>query len=220
MQTRDLGRFAEEAGGFLREEHGFSYAKRRFTRTDELIRSAWFMPLNATADRYLFDVVFDLGIPGVSAFGPKAQRHVVRAHAQLTSQSSPDYPTPTFVLRAGDDGRPVAPGVDEVVRQLTDDFLLRYPGPVALYEMVRDSGMIAARDGLTADTEFSRLRLDPFNVIKRLELAAVYAAYLGRDDEVRAILEAARQHATSHRVEYMIPIIEGGVAEAEQARVG
>jgi hypothetical protein len=220
MQVRDLGRFAEEAGGFLRAEHGFSYGKRRFTRTDELIRSAWFMPLNATADRYIFDVVFDLGIPGVSTFGPKVQRHVVRAHAQQASRANPDYPVPTFVLRAGDDGRPVAPGVDEVVRRLADDFLLRYRDPIALYEMVRDSGMIAARDDQAADTEFSRLRLDPFNVIKRLELAAVYAAYLGRDDEVRAILEAARQHATSHRVEYMIPIIEDGVAEAEQARVG
>jgi hypothetical protein len=220
MQVRDLGRFAEEAGGFLREEHGFSHAKRRYTRTDELIRSVWFMPLNATADRYLFDVVFDLGIPGVSAFGPKAQRHVVRAHAQQTSRANPDYPTPTFALRAGDDGRPVAPGVDEVVRTLADDFLLRYPDPVSLYDMVRDSGMIAARDGLTADTEFTRLNLDPFNVIKRLELAAVYAAFLGRDDEVSATLEVARRHAAPHRVEYMIPIIESGVEEAKRARAG
>jgi hypothetical protein len=220
MQVRDLGRYAEEAGGFLRAEHGFSYAGRRYTRADGLIRSAWFMPLNATADRYIFDVVFDLGIPGVSAFGPKVQRHVVRAHAQQASRARPDHPAPTFVLRAGEDGRPVAPGVDQVVRTLADDFLLRYSDPAGLYEMVRDSGLIAARDGLTADTEFTRLNLDPFNVIKRLELAAVYAAFLGRDDEVGAMLEVARRHAGSNRVEYMIPIIESGIEEAKRARAG
>jgi hypothetical protein len=219
MRAQDLARYARECGGFLAGEHGFVLAGRRYTRSDELLRSCWFTPLNATSDRYVFDVLVDVGIPGISSFGPRAQIHVVRANAQQSAQGHPDYPRPDFVLTADGDGRPVAPGVDVVVRRLAADLLLRYATPADLYEAVRASALRSAREGARSDDDFGRLRLWPVNPGGRLELAAVYGAFLGRDAEVAELLEVVREYAPAQRIDHVIPEIEAGVAEARLARM-
>jgi hypothetical protein len=218
MRDRDLGTYAQASGRFLAAEHGFDFARRRYTRSDGLLRSAWFRPLNATPDRYLFEVAFDLGIPGISEFGPRKQVYVVRANAPQTALAHPDYPKAPFVLTADEDGRPVAPAEDEVVRRLADDFLLRHRTPADLYAMVRDSAVRAVEQGARTDDDFGRLRLDPGNPATRLELAAVYGTFLGRDDEAAEMLTLARAYAPSHGVDYIIPVIEAGVETARKAR--
>jgi hypothetical protein len=218
MHGRDLARYARDSGRFLVEEYGFTLSGRRYTRSDELIRSCWFTPLNATPEKYFFDVLVDVGIPGISAFGPREQTHVVRANAQHAARGGPDSPRPEFRLIAAENGRVIAPGADDVVRQLVDDLLLRYDTPAELYQMVRASALLAVEQGARTDDDFGRLALLPPNAAGRLELAAVYGAFLGRDDEVAELLAVVRQYAPAHRVEYMIPRIDAGVAEARQAR--
>ncbi|MCA2218707.1 hypothetical protein [Jidongwangia harbinensis] len=218
MRIQDLGTYARASGRFLVDEHGFDFTRRRYTRSDGLLRSVWFLPLNATPDRYLFEVVFDVGIPGISEFGARKQAYVVRANAPKTALAHPDYPKPPFVLTADDDGRPVAPMVDQVVRRLAGDFLLRYRTPAEFYEMVRDSAVRAADQGAHSDDDFGRLRLDPGNAVMRLELSAVYGAFLGRDDEVAETLALVRAYAPPNRVDYMIPVVEAGVEAARKAR--
>jgi hypothetical protein len=217
MRAQDLTKYARECGRFLADEHGFTLAGRRYTRSDELLRSCWFIPLNATPDRYIFDVLVDVGIPGISSFGPRAQIHVVRANAQQSAQGHPDYPRPEFILIADGDGRPIAPGVDEVVRRLAADLLLRYATPTDLYEAVRATALRSAREGDRSDDDFGRLRLLP-GAPGRMELAAVYGTFLGRDDEAEEILEMVREYAPAHRIDYFIPKIEASVAEARRVR--
>jgi hypothetical protein len=218
MRDRDLARYARESGGFLAAEHGFTRSGRRYTRTDGLLRSCWFTPLNATPETYTFDVLIDVGIPGISAFGPRTQEHVVRANAQQAALGHPDYPKPEFRLVADDAGRPVAPGVDEVVRRLAGDVLLRHETPAALYQAVRASALRSVAEGGRTEDDFGRLRLWPVNPAGRLELAAVYGAFLGRDDEVAEILALVRDYAPAKRLDYMVPRIDAGVAEARKAR--
>jgi hypothetical protein len=215
--ARDLAAVVKATGRFLIEEHGFAVSKRRYTRLDELLRSVWFVPLFATKELYRFDVLFDLGIPGISRFSPREQEWIVRAHAQQVSLWEPTYPRVKFVTPPIGGGL-VDPAVDEVVQRLAVEFLLRYRTPTELYTLVRNDALAFAVHGMGVDNEFKRLKLDPWNAIVRLELAAVYAAFLGFKDDLVAILAQARDTAERDRVGYAIPRIEAGVESAMRAR--
>src|SRR5262249_47046822 len=45
---RNFVAVAEATGRFLTEDYRFAAAKLRYTRSDELLRSVWFVPLQAT----------------------------------------------------------------------------------------------------------------------------------------------------------------------------
>jgi hypothetical protein len=67
----------------------------------------------------------------------------------------------------------------DVCEQSAGEFLLRYWTAEELCLWVCDCALDIVRDPRSSN-DFRRLRLQPFNVVGPLELARVYAAYLGR----------------------------------------
>jgi hypothetical protein len=216
MRDRDFDAYVEAAARFLVEEHNFVLSQRVCTRSDALMRSVRFDLLSVTPTSYRFDIHFDLGIPGVTEFGTKKQLWIVRAYAQLASREEPSYPKPKLILIKGEAVEPAAHRFDELIKRLTEDFLLRYSDPDLLYQMVRNSALEFTRRGMSVHDEFRRLHLEPWNVIVRLELAAVYAAFLGREADVNRILRLANEYAPKYRVEHAIPRLEANVEAARR----
>jgi hypothetical protein len=222
MDGRDLHVYRDTVVRFLVEEHGFKVSRRQCIRMDGLTRIVEFSPLFATPDAYRFEVSLDLGIPGLSEPRPvKGDRWLVRANAHLASRAKSVYPKPEFVLRADESGIPTAPGVEVVVRRLSEDFLLRYRDPEDLYRMVCKSALRFSRNPNDTDDEFADLQLDPWNTVPRLELAAVYAAFLGFDEDAGRLLREARDSAEAHRLDfdYAITRMEANVESARRRRI-
>jgi hypothetical protein len=67
---------------------------------------------------------------------------------------------------------------------------------------------------MAADNAFKRLKLDPWNAVPRLELAGVYAGFLGRVDEANLLRDLATDFAAKNGVEYAIPGIDSNLKKA------
>jgi hypothetical protein len=136
-----LKSFAEQTAGFLVSNHGFDVKGTRYLRQDRLMRSVWFVESKATTDDAVaFDVVLDLGIPGVSSFAPRIQKWVVRAS---TYQVYIRHVSPAvrFELRnVGWDSR-----LEEAVRstliRLCSEFLLNFETEYELYDFVKTNAI-------------------------------------------------------------------------------
>ncbi|MGR6998730.1 hypothetical protein ACU686_12445 [Yinghuangia aomiensis] len=87
------------------------------------------------------------------------------------------------------------------LRTLCDEFLVRYETPDDLLGLVADN-----------PDEWRRLELEPFNVVGRLQQAAVYAAYLGQRDRAEALKDQTVDYALNNNIAYAVPRVESAVA--------
>lgn len=211
----NLTRLVGQAKNYLLAQHGFTLRNSRFTREDQLVRSVWFWPAkNATAQSYGFDVLLDLGIPLLSPLSDKAQEWVVRASCDKMHRKLTVAPRVKFAFQHGD----YDSGVEEVVlttlRVMCDEFFLKLQTAEDLYRFVKRNAEEFGQFGMGAENEFKRFDLMPWNAVPRLELAAVYAAFLGRVDESQALRAEAVAYAEKNGIDYMIPTISANIERA------
>jgi hypothetical protein len=102
---------------------------------------------------------------------------------------------------------------------MVDEFLLKYRTVDEFYLWVRTNALKLFHDP-RADNEYRRLKIQPFNVVGPLELAGVYAAYLGRTDDSIVLQNSAIEFVTTHDMEYAIPRIIANIAEAARHKEG
>lgn len=212
-----IKRLADKAAVILCAEYGFtrSRAGTRFVDQSPLLRSVWLHPTSfAGPGGYCFDVLLDVGIPGLSAFSSRDQRWVVRAsgsdirsdrrgHFELTGAES-DLAEEEIALETLTSG----------LRQ----FLQVCGTPQDLYAMVEVNAVAFLERGMQADNEFKRLRLQPWNVVPRLELAAVYGAFLGDDAGAERLIALAVEHAARKRIDYTIERARDSIQFAQTQR--
>jgi hypothetical protein len=206
----ELKDIVADAADLLVQGHGFSRAGRRFVREDELIRSASLAPVGQGR----FEIVFCLGISGISVVLPKNEKWVVSC---LASQLRPkDVPARAWLtLTKGAFDEEVRNQARRVCQRIVDEFLLKYRSADELYLWVRANALELFRDP-RADNEFRRLKLQPFNVVGPLELAGVYAAYLGKADDAIMLQNAAIEFASAHGIDYAIPRVIANIADASR----
>jgi hypothetical protein len=145
-------------------------------------------------------VLFDLGVPGLTTVSSRAQTWVVRGsgsairsdrrgHFELTGADS-DLAQEEIALKT------IAFGLRQLLQICTT--------PQDLYAMVEANAMSFLERGMQADDEFKRLQLQPWNVVPRLELAAMYGAFLGDDAGADRLITLAVQHAARDRIDYTV----------------
>jgi hypothetical protein len=199
----NLVRLAKSAAEFLVEEHGFVLANARFTKVDQLARSVWFWPTrSAAADVYSFDVLMDVGIPELSPITSKAQEWVVRASCEKAYLRLWEPPQLNFQFQGGNYDSALEAAVLAVLRRICDDFFLRLDSRQQLFDFVERNAREFFELGMAADNEFKRYDLNPWNVVPRLQLAAVYAAFLGRTAAAAELSAHAIVYAEKHRIDH------------------
>jgi hypothetical protein len=214
IQFKDV---VASASASLTRDHGFQANGRMFTREDdELIRSVRFAPGSSTARSFRFEVICNLGISGVSSVSPKSAEWVVSCNLSHVPASG-DLPKTWFELTKG-------PGDDAVERNVTlicahvfDNFLLMHESAEGMFLWVRDNALEFLGDP-QADNDFKRLRLWPWNVMPRLELAGVYAAYLGRKEDAEYLESVATGYAKTHGMRHAIPVMHANIATVARIR--
>ncbi len=200
---QNLMRLVEKASEYLVDGQGFKLRNSRFTKVDGLARSVWFWPAkNATAALYSFDVLLDLGIPALSPISAKAQEWVVRASCDKAYRRLELTPRLRFAFQSDVYDPAVEEAVLTAMRAISEAFFLRLDTPRELYEFVKRNAEEFASTGMAADNEFKQYDLMPWNAVPRLELAAIYGAYVGHSEEA-AVLEAnAIAHATKYGIDH------------------
>jgi hypothetical protein len=159
-----------------------------------------------------FEILFDLGISGISTFSTKAQTWVVRCSARNFRPKG--VPVQAWlILTKGAYDETVRSHAREVCESLTDDFLLKYETAEEFYQWVRENALQLLNDP-RADTDFRTMRLQPFNVVGPLELAGVYAAFLGKNADAEMLRQAAIEFAAAHGMEYAIMRVSGSISTA------
>lgn len=218
MPHETIKNLAIRVADLLVAEHGFTPTrnKNRFIREDRLVRSLWLDPMRfSTPDDYRFDILFDLGIPGITTFSGRAQQWIVRAYGrQIQGVLGGNQPG----LRLT--GRPADAAVEDAAMAIVTwgcrEFLLAHADPWSLYRLVARS----ARELLEnprADNEFTRLKLWPYNVVGPLELAAVYGTFLGDTAQARDLAALGIDYATRNGIDVIVRI-KNGVEQAAKAR--
>jgi hypothetical protein len=210
----ELNDIVADAANLLVQGHGFTRAGRRFVREDELIRSVSFMPVGLGR----FEIVFSLGIPGISVAVPKNERWVVSCLAsQLRPKEVPARAWLTLTKGAYDEE--VKKHARRVCECVLDEFLLKYRTVDEFYLWIRANALELFHDP-RADNEYRRLKLQPFNVVGPLELAGVYAAHLGKPDDSMLLQNAAIEFASAHGIDYAVPRIIANIADAGDHKDG
>ena len=200
----------DELGEQLVNEHRFQRTGYRFIRDDGVMRSAWFKRGTSTRGEFHFDILFDLGLSGLSTFSSEAQAWVVRADAS-GMRSAPGQRR--LKLRLTGDDEQLASGLRQLCSVIYDDFLLRHDTSEDLYRWVRQSAISFSADHTVQD-DFARFELQPWNAVVRLELAAVYAAYLGDLDDATQLVTLAAERARSIGRRDAVVKIQQSVADA------
>lgn len=198
-----IKRLAESAAAILCVEHGFtrSRAGTRFVSESPLLRSVWLHPMSfARPGSYCFDVLFDLGIPGLSTFSPRAQIWIVRANGSGIRSDRRGH----FELTGADTDLAEENLALETLTSGLREFLQAYKTPQDLYTMVKGNAVAFIEHGMQSDNEFKQLRLQPWNVVPRLELAAVYGAFLGDDAGADYLIDRAVEYAALKRINYTV----------------
>lgn len=204
----ELNDLVADAADLLVQGGGFTRTGRSFVREDELIRSACFTPVGLGR----FEILFNLGISGISVVLPKNEKWVVSCSAsQLRPKEVPARAWLTLTKGAYDEE--VRNHARRVCEYVADEFLLKYRSADDFYLWVRSSALELFRDP-RADNEFRRLKLQPFNVVGPLELAGVYAAHLGRGDDAIMLQNAAIEFASTHGIDYAIPRVIANITDA------
>jgi hypothetical protein len=212
VELKDL---VADASDLLVRGHGFTRTGRKFIREDELVRSAWFIPTGFGR----FDLLFDLGIVGISVILPEksarpasSERWVVRLNAMNLRPK--DVPAMAWLtLTKGQYDREVRKQTRHICERVTDEFLLKYSTVEEFYMWVRGSALEILRNP-NADNEWRQLKLWPSNSTMLLELAGVYAAYLGKSDDENMLQQTALDDAIAVGVDYAVPRIIASIADA------
>jgi hypothetical protein len=207
VQLKDL---VADAADLLVKGHGFTRAGRNFIREDELVRGLRFR----TGVSGSFEILFDLGITGISQIGPKTDKWTVGGSA---SQLRPkEIPARAWMrLTEGAYDEEVRKAVHHVCERIAVDFLLKYRSGEEFFLWVRETAL-ELFESPEAENEFRRLKLHPLTPTRLLELAGVYAAYLGKSDDASILREAAIEFASSHGIDYAIPDIIANIADASR----
>jgi hypothetical protein len=214
-----IKRLADKTGAILCGEHGFTRSRTgtRFVSESPLLRSIWLRPMSfARPGSYCFDVLFDLGIPGLSALSSRAQTWVVRASGSGIRSDRRGH----FELTGADSDLAEEDSALETLTSGLRQFLQICATPQDLYAMVETNAVTFLERGMQADNEFKRLRLQPWNVVPRLELAAVYAAFLGDDTSADRLIAFALKHAALRRIDYTVERARESIQFAQTRRSG
>ena len=201
-----LSRFAEQVGDLLTDS-GFTRRGARFQRVDYLVRTVSFdRQKYAHRGEYAFDILFELGMPGLSWNGTVGSPDwVVRAHAsELDYQRTRPGHRVEFVLRDGEATNELREAVRGLLTDACREFLLYFEDGNELYEFVRAAALDKIDPKGSAGTRFDALNLGPGSPVARLELAAQYALHLGRLGEARDLLDKAIATAERQGVDYVL----------------
>lgn len=203
----------------LAKEAGFAARGSLLVKEDSLLRiiQVDMLQNSSTAESVKFDLLFDLGIPGISVYTPRSRKWVVRCYGSTRAGEvrEPD----DFVLTGGPADESVRRTAVSRTRQVCDEFLMRFENGTALYHFVRDSALKFLAEGMELHDDYMRLQLSPWNALPRLELAGVYAAFLGLDEEADSIQEAAERFATGKNkdLDYLLPDLRKNISEARRS---
>ena len=216
-----IKRLADRAAGILCAEHGFTRSRggTRFVSETPLLRSVRLDPMPfAVPGSYCFDVLFDLGIPGLSTFSPRAQTWVVRACGSKVRSGRGGH----FELTGGDGDLAEEELALETIMSGLAEYLQACATPRDLYAMVEANAVAFLEQGMQADNEFKRLRLEPWNAVPRLELAAVYGAFLGEDAAADRLAGLAVERAALKGIDYTVERARESIrfARARRAAAG
>lgn len=118
VELKDIVGDAED---LLVRQHGFTRSGRRFLSEGELIRSVWFTPVGGGR----FEIQFDLGIAGISAFSSKSQTWIVRCSGSRFRPK--DVPARAWLtLTKGAYDEEVRKHAWQICECITGEFLLKY----------------------------------------------------------------------------------------------
>lgn len=189
--------------GYL-TDRGFVRKGGLLLRQDRVLRGVVISQSQADGDWATFFVNFDLGIPVLSEAGARRSRHVLRCSGNRFASRELGF-TGSFELRRGAGDEEVLDVVRRTAEAVSERFLLRYPDEDALFETVYRAATGFMDEGPGAADELTRLELNPWNVMARLELAGVYAAFLGKD-EVADVKQRARAYPTGRNasLDYLV----------------
>ncbi len=200
--------------GFLVKD-GFRRKGGSLRREDRLLRAVTVSPHQNTGDAVSFFVNFDLGIPGISELDGRRARYVVRCSGDSFARAELGF-SGSFELCAAADNEPVLAVVHQTARALCEQFLLKYTDEDMLFEMVYHAAVEFLSHGPASTDEMTRLKAFPWNVMGRLELAGVFAAYLGRHAQADEVLRLAREHVTGRNsgLDYLVPQLVANIESA------
>lgn len=203
----------------LAKEAGFAARGSLLVKEDSLLRIMQVDVLqNASSPGHIrFDLLFDIGIPGLSTFTPRSRKWVLRCYGSKLPDAEGEVGG-DFVLTGEPADDSVRRSATSRTRQACEEFLMRFEDRNSLYRFVRDSALQFLVDGMELQDDFKRLQLHPWNALARLELAGVYASFLGLEKEADSIQEAAERFATGKNkdLDYLLPRIRENISEARR----
>lgn len=202
------------AAGFLVNEHGFSRTgPRAYARDDGLLgRRVWFTPGTSLPGSFRFDVLFALGLNGLSDLAkPRQLSWIVGCSG--SAQRDESLPRLRFALTGdADHDLAVRDAVTRACRYVCDEFLLRHQTAEEFYQWLRAAAAESTLRPRPLD-DLRKYHLDPSNSIPSFQTAAVYAAMLGRDAESAELEELAVEYARAGKMRDYVPGIRARIAQ-------
>lgn len=200
-------------------EFGFKGRGSLLVKRDALNRGIQLDLLNSKPGAASFDLLFDLGIPGLEGFAAKGRKWVVRASGRSFPLDEAPLSTEFEITGTADDEKVIA-NASICVRRACAQFLLKIKDPDDLFRFVKDSAFSFVEHGPELHDDFWRMHLWPWNAMARLELAGVYAVFLGFGEEAELVKSTAVEFATGRRknLDYLIPKIQESMSLAEEIR--
>lgn len=207
---------ADQIRNFAKDA-GFTVRGSLLVKEDSLIRTMQLDVLQnaSTPERTRFDLLFDVGIPGISAFTARSRKWVLRCYGSKIP-GNPEATDEDFVLTGESADTQVRQVAMSRARQACEEFLMRFEDDRSLCLFVRDNALRFATEGVEPHDDYRRLQLYPWNALARLELAGVYAAFLGRETDADSLQEAAERFVTgkNRNLDYLLPDLRANIAEA------
>jgi hypothetical protein len=203
----------------LAKEAGFTVRGSLLVKEDSLIRTMQVDVLQnaSTPERTRFDLLFDIGIPGISAFTARSRKWVLRCYGSKIPKQD-EAGGADFILTGESTDAHVRQVAVSRAEQAYKEFLMRFEDGHSLYRFVRDSALQFLAEGMDLHDDYWRLQLHPWNALPRLELAGVYAAFLGLEEDADSIQEAAERFTTgkNKNLDYLLPDLRANIAEARR----
>jgi hypothetical protein len=201
----------------LAKEAGFTVRGSLLVKEDSLIKTMQLDVLqNASSPAGTrFDLLFDVGISGISTFTARSRKWVLRCYGSKIPGPA-DAASEDFVLTGESTDAQVRQVAVARVSQAYKEFLMRFEDGHSLYRFVRDNALRFLAEGMALNDDYSRLRIYPWSALSRLELAGVYAAFLRLEEDADSIQEAAERFATGKNkdLDYLLPELRANIAEA------
>jgi hypothetical protein len=211
LEFKDL---AAHAALPLVRDGGFKTAGRRqYARDDGLLhRHLWFAPSSSLPGSFGFEVYLDLGLNGLSVFTRRVYTWVIRCHGNnLRDQSLPLIP---FELTGEvEHDLQVRDAVAAICAFGYEHFLLRHKNAEELYAWIRAEAL-RSTEKPRPPGDLLWYSLSPANTIPALQLASVYAAFLGRAEESAELENAMTQYAMTNRMEDYMPRCRAEIMQA------